>query len=70
MQGYYRVDQDNIFMFARWVKAPDYELTWEDRDTYSYPTEGGWYLFNTLEEATTFFGIPLNTYCMGYPEET
>lgn len=66
--GFYRLDQDGVFMRARWVRAPDYAINWADRDSYSYPTTGGWYKFDTKVEATTFFNIPGDTYCQGLDE--
>jgi hypothetical protein len=56
--AFYRVDDDGIFHQApNFVRAPDYDLFKEDKDTYTYPTEGGWYWFDTLEEAKQFFNI-------------
>jgi hypothetical protein len=39
------------------VRAPDYDLFVEDKDSYTYPTQDGWYWFDTLEEAEKFFNI-------------
>ena len=60
MAAFYRVDQDGIFHQApNFVFGPydEYTLKKEEKDTYTYPTEGGWYWFETLEEAKTFFNI-------------
>lgn len=57
--GFYRVDQHNDFQHApNFVRAPDYDLYKELKDTYTYPTQGGWYWFETEEEARNFFGLP------------
>ena len=69
MQGFYRVDPDGIFMFARWVRAPDYSLDWDERNGYVYPTAGGWRLFDNRVDAAAFFNLPADEYCMGHPEE-
>lgn len=56
--GFYRIDQDGIFHHApNYVKAPTYTLLRAEKDTYSYPTEGGWYWFETRQAALDFFGI-------------
>ena len=59
--GFYRVDQDGVFHRARWVRAPDYSLDWEDKDSYTYPTPGGWMWFETRNEACEHFGLPEDT---------
>lgn len=56
--GFYRIDNDGIFMHApNFVKAPTYTLARADKDSYTYPTEGGWYWFDTRAEALAFFNI-------------
>lgn len=56
--GFYRVDINGDFQYApNFVRAPDYELDIELKDTYTYPTTGGWYWFATEEEAKTFFNV-------------
>lgn len=56
--AFYKLDQDqNFFEAPNFVEAPDYSLFKEEKDTYTYPTEGGWYWFDTLEEAKQFFNI-------------
>lgn len=69
MDGFYRVDQDGVFMFARWVRAPDYSLDYTERDTYTYPTLGGWVYLPNREAAVAHFGVASDAECMGYPEE-
>lgn len=59
MSAFYRVDQDGIYhRAAKFVFAPTYELHIEDKDSYTYPTEGGWLWFATREEACAHFGLP------------
>lgn len=67
--GFYRVDQDGIFHRARWVRAPDYSLDWQDKDTYTYPTPGGWMWFETRDEATDYFNLPQGTPWFGETPE-
>ena len=63
--SFYRIDQDGIFMRAgKFVYAPTYTLLAEDHATYTYPTEGGWYWFETTEEARTFFGLDEDVYLL------
>lgn len=57
--GFYRVDNDGNFQHApNFVYAPDYTLNKDEKDTYTYPTPGGWHWFDTEEEARTFFNVP------------
>jgi len=56
--GFYRVDPNGDFQYApNFVYGPDYTIVIEDKDTYTYPTAGGWYWFATEEEAKAFFNI-------------
>jgi len=56
--GFYRV-QDNELQYApNRVHAPDYNLKKKDRDTYTYPTPGGWVWFDTEDDARTYFNLP------------
>lgn len=43
------------------VESPTYALYKEQKDIYSFPVDG-WYWFNSLEEATTFFGLNIEDY--------
>lgn len=63
--GFYRVDDDGVFHRARWVRAPDYSLDWEHKDTYTYPTQGGWYWFDNKEQALAHFNLPEDTLYLG-----
>lgn len=56
--GFYRVDDDGIFHHApNFVRAPDYDLFIEQKNEYTYPTQGGWMYFDTLAEAQAHFNI-------------
>jgi hypothetical protein len=58
--AFYKIDDDGIFHEApNFVRAPDYDLFALQHDQYEYPVHG-WYWFDTIEEAYTFFNyIPL-----------
>lgn len=57
--GFYRVDGNGDFQHApNFVFAPTYALRREERDTYSYPTEGGWIWFDDEAPAREHFGVP------------
>lgn len=56
--GFYRIDENGVYQSAlRFVYGAydEYQLFREDKDTYTYPTKGGWYWFNTLAEAQLHF---------------
>lgn len=59
MAAFYRVQDEQLQEAPNFVYAPTYTLSKEEKDTYAYPTEGGWYWFDTIEEAATFFGVPV-----------
>jgi hypothetical protein len=57
--GFYRVDPNDDFQYApNFVFAPGYALRREDRDTYTYPTQGGWVWFDDEAAAREHFSIP------------
>ena len=57
--GFARVDDDGIFHYAPYgVYAPDYTLLLADKDTYTYPTEGGWNWYETEAEARIALNAP------------
>jgi len=60
--GFYRIDCNGDFQYApNFVRAPDYDLFVEDKDSYAYPTPGGWHWCETLEEACSVLGIDIKT---------
>lgn len=48
--GFYKKDGENLLFAPNRVTAPKYELTKEDRDTYTYPVDG-WYWFEEERKA-------------------
>jgi hypothetical protein len=50
VEGFYKLDGEDILYAPNFVKAPNFTLLKEDKDTYEYPKDG-WYWFNTEEEA-------------------
>ena len=53
--GFYKLDGDLLFG-PNYVLNASYELRRETRLTHIYPTDG-WYWFDSLQNAQTFFGI-------------
>lgn len=53
-----KYDNGQLFTAITHVKAPNFELNSELKDTYAYPVEG-WYWLDTVAEACAFFGCPL-----------
>lgn len=57
--GFYRLDEVGGFQCApNGVMAPDYVLDRALKDTYTYPTQGGWHWFDDEAQAREFFGLP------------
>lgn len=54
---FYKKDTDYIHTAPNFVIAPNYELRVENKDTYTYPVDG-WYWFDTLDAALSFFATP------------
>jgi len=56
--GFYRIDVNGDFQYApNFVRAPDYDLDIANKDTYTYPTDGGWYYFDNEDAAKAFFNV-------------
>jgi len=56
MSGFCRVDVDLFFWRApNFVYAPSYTLLRAEKDTYTYPTDGGWYWYDNEADAIKFF---------------
>jgi hypothetical protein len=53
--GFYKSD---LTYAPNWVIAPGFELLRSAKDSYTYPVEG-WYWFDSLEQACTFFDVPV-----------
>lgn len=56
--AFYRLDEEDFQIAPNFVRAPSYTLLKEEKDTYTYPTEGGWIWFDTEEAAREHFGVP------------
>lgn len=48
--SFYKLDNKQLLIAPNFVKAPNYELDTELKDTYTYPVNG-WYWFDTDEDA-------------------
>ena len=59
-EGFYKYS-DTLWYGPNFVESPTYVLYKEQKDIYSFPVDG-WYWFNSLEEATTFFGLNIEDY--------
>lgn len=55
--SFFRIENEELQEAPNFVHAPGYRLLVEDRDSYTYPTEGGWVWFDTSEEAKACFGV-------------
>lgn len=55
--GFYKLDNTIIFG-PNFVLNKNYELRRVTKDQYQYPIDG-WYWFDTMEQAYTFFGVEL-----------
>ena len=53
--AFYRLDEEDFQIAPNFVRAPAYTLLKEEKDTYTYPTEGGWIWFDTGEAAREHF---------------
>jgi hypothetical protein len=58
--GFYKLDGTLLYA-QQWVRNANYELNAELKDTYTYPVEG-WYWFDTLDEACSFFNLNITDY--------
>lgn len=58
IMSFFRVEDEELFEAPNFVYAPTYTLLKEEKDSYTYPTEGGWRWFDTEEEARTFYNLP------------
>jgi hypothetical protein len=58
--GFYKNEEHALeLLYApNFVYAGSFNLLKEEKDTYTYPT-GGWYWFDSIEEAYAFWKLPL-----------
>lgn len=66
--GFYKHVANTLAYGATFIHSPNYELRVEQKDTYTFPVDG-WYWFDTLEEACSFFNLDIADYQKS-PEET
>jgi hypothetical protein len=53
--GFYKLENSELFYGKNFVYGIEYtNLLRENKDSYSYPV-GGWYWFDTIEQAKIFF---------------
>ena len=56
--GFYKYESEAVAYGANYVLCKEYELRAESKDEHTYPVDG-WYWFDTIEDAYSFFNIPL-----------
>jgi hypothetical protein len=53
---FYKILDNTNLTFGPSVQSEDYTLVSDEYMSYTFPIDG-WYWFDTIEEANTFFGI-------------
>lgn len=53
---FYKKTTEELLAAPNFVRAPDYDLFADQRDTYTYPVDG-WYWFDSLDEAIAAFAM-------------
>jgi hypothetical protein len=66
--GFYKKEDDSemILHGHNYVISGSYNLYRDQKDTYTYPV-GGWYWFDSTEEAYAFWNIPMPETNPHYP---
>ena len=54
--SFFKLEDGQVFEATQEVTNKEYTLRIEQHAEYSYPVDG-WYYFETIEEAYTFFGV-------------
>jgi hypothetical protein len=54
--GFYKQEGQEVFHGPYLVYNQNYMLAREEKDNLNYPIDG-WYWFDSIEEAYTFFGL-------------
>ena len=54
---FYKLIDEKNYIFGAEVLSAEYQLLTEDKDIYTYPTDG-WYWFDSEDEAREFFNLP------------
>ena len=64
--GFY--NKDFMLRAGMFVYAPTFTLLRADKDTYTYPV-GGWYWFDSADEAAAAFDVPVEDINLDLPQE-
>ena len=56
--GFYKNENGLLLAGPHFVLAGSYNLFKEEKDSYTYPI-GGWYWFDSIEEACAFFQLEI-----------
>jgi hypothetical protein len=59
--GFYKVNNTSLLFAKNSILGPSISLSRTDKDTYEYPIDG-WYWFDTLEDAVSFFNLNIEDY--------
>lgn len=59
--GFYKVNDTTLLFAKNSVLGPSVSIDRTEKDTYEYPIDG-WYWFDTLEEAVSFFNLNIEDY--------
>lgn len=62
--GFY--NKEFMLRAGKFVYGPNFTLKIEEKDTYNYPIEG-WYWFNNVEEAASFFEVKIEEINLDLP---
>lgn len=62
--GFY--NKDFMLRAGKFVYGPGFELDKDLKDSYSYPV-GGWYWFDSVEEASLFFEVNIDDINLDIP---
>jgi hypothetical protein len=66
--GFYKNEDGLLLSGPNFVLSGSYNLYREEKHTYTYPI-GGWYWFDSIEEACAFFEIEIPEWHLNRLEE-
>lgn len=66
--GFYKNEDGQLLSGPHFVLAGSFSLYREQKDTYTYPV-GGWYWFDSIQEACAFFNLPIPQWYIDQTQE-
>lgn len=66
--GFYKNEDGQLLSGPHFVLAGSFSLYREQKDTYTYPV-GGWYWFDSIQEACTFFNLSIPQWYIDQTQE-